>query len=231
MQKSLAQELNGFYSNQFYNIHNHVSHYETTGPEIWRQTDNNINVFVATSGTGGTIGGCSLYLKQQNPNIRCYLVDIPGQSFDLEKLENNSFYTLRDIPPEKKIDTGSSLMEGIGSSSLYYPLSQSQLDGKLYVSDIAGVKMCNQLLKNDALFLGGSSGMNCVAAYLIAKKFGPGQTIVTILPDGGSRYTSKIFNKNWLKEKNLYDEEDNDIHFIDSLIENGSVKIFDEIES
>jgi len=99
-------------------------------------------------------------------------------------------------------------MEGIGSSKLYYPLSQANVDDTVFVNDLCGIKMCQYLSENEQLDLGGSSGINCVGAYILAKKLGPGHTIVTFLCDGGEKYRSKIYNKEWLMSKGLYSDLD-----------------------
>jgi cysteine synthase A len=221
--KRKAVELNGYYTNQFYNEYNHVAHYETTGPEIWTQTNGKVNALITSAGTGGTIAGCSTYLKEQNPDIKCYLIDVQGQSVILDRDEKNDL-KLRLKKPEEKIDNGSTVMEGIGSSKLYYPLTFANLDDLVFINDIAGVKMCEYLLENDNLNIGGSSGINCVGAYLTAKRLGPGNTIVTFLCDSGDRYKSKIFNKDWLIEKNLYTDVDC-LKFLEQLIERGELKI------
>jgi cysteine synthase A len=188
----IAEEMeNAIWANQFDNLANRRAHYETTGPEIWAQTDGKIDAWVAATGTGGTYAGVSLFLKEKNSNIRCVLADPMGSAL------YNYFNT-----GELKVE-GSSITEGIGTSRITANLEGAPVDQAVRVEDPEAVRVVYQLLKQEGLFMGGSVGINVGAAVAVAKQLGPGHTIVTVLCDGGARYQSRLFNSAWLASKGL----------------------------
>ncbi len=185
------EQENAFWANQFENLANSEAHYQTTGPEIWEQTNGELDGIIMSSGTGGTIGGVTAYLKEQNPRIATYLIDPPGSAL-------YSYVTTGEFKGE-----GSSITEGIGIMRGTANFYRAKLDGALRGTDQEVVEMCHYLLKHDGLFVGSSAGLNVVGAVRLARQLGRGKTIVTILCDGGGRYQSRLFNRNWLAEKNL----------------------------
>jgi cysteine synthase A len=192
----LAQEReNAIWANQFDNLANRLAHYETTGPELWAQTDGNIDAWVAATGTGGTYAGVALYLKEKNPNIKTVLADPLGSGL-------YSYAKAGEIKIE-----GSSITEGIGNSRVTANLADVPIDDAIQVDDVECVRVIYQLLRRDGLFMGGSVGINVGAAVALAKQMGPGHTIVTVLCDSGTRYQSKLYNPDWLAEKGLLPAE------------------------
>ena len=188
----VAAELeNAVWANQFDNLANRLSHYETTAPEIWAQTGGKVDAWTCSTGTGGTYAGVSMYLKSKNPNIQCVLADPMGSGL-------YSYFKTGQITLE-----GNSITEGIGNSRITANMEGVPVDDALQIHDRDAVRVVFQLLEKDGLFMGGSVGINVAAAVDIAKKMGPGHTIVTILCDGGSRYQSKLFNREWLSNKGL----------------------------
>jgi cysteine synthase A len=188
----LAAEMeNAIWANQFDNLANRHAHYETTGPEIWDQTNGKVDGWVTSTGTGGTYAGVAMFLKEKNPNIRCVVADPRGSGL-------YSYVKTGEIKLE-----GSSITEGIGNSRVTANMEGAPADDAFQVDDVEAVRVVYQLLEKDGLFLGGSSGINVGAAVALAKQLGPGHTIVTILCDGGSRYQSKLFNREWLSTKGL----------------------------
>ena len=188
----VAAELeNAVWANQFDNLANRLSHYETTGPEIWAQTGGKVDAWTCSTGTGGTYAGVSMYLKSKNPNIQCVLADPMGSGL-------YSYFKTGNITLE-----GNSITEGIGNSRVTANMENVPVDDALQIHDRDAVRLVFQLLEKDGLFMGGSVGINVAAAVEIAKKMGPGHTIVTVLCDGGSRYQSKLFNREWLSSKGL----------------------------
>lgn len=186
-----AEMENAIWANQFENLANRIAHYETTGPEIWAQTDGKVDVWVASTGTGGTYAGVSMFLKEKNPAIKCILADPMGSGL-------YSYVKTGEIHSE-----GSSITEGIGNSRVTGNMEGAPVDDAIRVDDREAVRVVYQLLEKDGLFMGGSVGINVGAAIAIAKQMGPGHAIVTILCDGGSRYQSKLFNRDWLANKGL----------------------------
>ena len=188
----IAEETeNAIWANQFDNLANRRAHYETTGPEIWQQTDGQITVWVAATGTGGTYAGASLFFKEVNPEIKCIVADPMGSGL-------YSYVKTGEIHPE-----GRSVTEGIGNSRITANMQGAPTDDAIQIDDPTCVKMLYRLLYEEGLFMGGSVGINVGAAYALAKAMGPGQTIVTILCDGGARYQSRLYNEEWLAEKGL----------------------------
>jgi len=188
----LAEETeNAIWANQFDNVANRRAHYETTGPEIWRQTEGQVTVWVASTGTGGTYAGASMFFKEVNPEIQCIVADPMGSGL-------YSYVKTGEIHTE-----GGSITEGIGNSRITANMQGAPADDAIQIDDPTCVKMIYQLLHKEGLFMGGSVGINVAAAYQLAQKMGPGQTIVTVLCDSGTRYQSRLYNKQWLAEKGL----------------------------
>jgi cysteine synthase A len=189
----LASEMeNAIWANQFDNLANRIAHYETTGPEIWEQTDGKVDAWVAATGTGGTFAGVSLFLKEKNPNIKTVLADPMGSGL-------YSYVKTGEIQTE-----GSSITEGIGNSRVTANMQDVPIDDAIQIDDVEAVRVVYQLLEKDGLFMGGSVGINVGAAVALAKQMGPGHRIVTVLCDSGTRYQSKLFNREWLTEKGLF---------------------------
>ena len=185
-------EPNGvIWANQFDNIANRKGHYETTGPEIFEQTDGKVDGFICAVGTGGTLAGTGLYLKERNPEFVIGLADPLGAAL-------HSFYTTGELS-----SCGDSIMEGIGQGRITANLEGANVDYSFQIPDEEALPICFDLLKEEGLCLGGSSGINVAGAIRLAEKIGPGNTIVTILCDSGVRYQSKLFNPLFLKEKGL----------------------------
>ena len=193
----LAEELNesdpngAVWANQFDNVANRQAHIETTGPEIWEQTDGQLDGFICSVGTGGTLAGTGMYLKERNPDIRIGLADPLGAAL-------YSFYTTGEFS-----SWGDSITEGIGQGRITANLENFKVDHAFQVPDEEALPICFSLLQDEGLCLGSSSGINVAGAIRLAKELGPGKTIVTILCDGGTRYQSKLFNPSFLRSKNL----------------------------
>ncbi|KAA0575333.1 cysteine synthase A [Azospirillum sp. CT11-132] len=193
----LAEELaktepNGVvWANQFDNTANREGHRTTTGPEIWEQTGGKVDAFTCAVGSGGTLAGIAMALKERNPNIRITLADPMGAALF-------SYYTKGELKSE-----GSSITEGIGQGRITANLEQAPIDDALQIPDEEALPIIFDLIKTQGLVLGGSSGINIAAAMRVARDLGPGHTVVTILCDGGQRYQSKLFNPDFLREKNL----------------------------
>ncbi|ABG53699.1 Pyridoxal-5'-phosphate-dependent enzyme, beta subunit [Trichodesmium erythraeum IMS101] len=196
MSGKLASTIeNAIWANQFDNLANRIAHYETTGPEIWEQTDGKVDAWVAATGTGGTFAGVSLFLKEKNPQIKTVLADPMGSGL-------YSYVKTGEISSE-----GNSITEGIGNSRITKNMENVMIDDAIRVDDKEAVRVVYQLLRKDGLFMGGSVGINVGAAVALAKQMGPGHTIVTVLCDSGTRYQSKLFNREWLATKNLLPDE------------------------
>ncbi len=189
----LADELpNAVWSNQFDNTANRRAHVESTGPEIWEQTAGRIDAFVASSGTGGTLAGTAEFLKSKRASIRTVLADPPGSAL-YEFIRNG----------EVKATGKSSITEGIGIGRVTDNFRDAPVDAAVHVEDPETVATVYRLLHEEGLFLGSTSGINVAAAVRVARELGPGHTIVTILCDGGAKYGSRLYNRQWLTEKGL----------------------------
>jgi cysteine synthase len=185
-------EPNGaIWANQFDNVANRQAHIATTAPEIWQQTDGKIDGFVCAVGSGGTLAGVSIGLKQFDPNIRIALADPMGSAL-------YNYYKHGALKSE-----GSSITEGIGQGRVTANLDGAIVDDAYQIPDHEAVAVVYDLLEHEGLCLGGSSGINIAGAIRLAKDLGPGHTIVTILCDYGSRYQSKLFNPDFMRSKNL----------------------------
>lgn len=187
----LAKETGAFWANQFDNIANARAHIESTGPEIWEQTNGKIDGFICAIGSGGTLGGISQYLKSKNPNIAIGLADPMGAAL-------YEYYKNGELKSE-----GTSITEGIGQGRVTKNIENFKPDYAFQVSDEEWLPVIFDLVKNEGLVMGGSTGVNIVGAMKLARELGPGHKIVTILCDYGHRYASKIFNKEFLIEKGL----------------------------
>jgi cysteine synthase A len=179
------------WANQFDNVANRQGHIETTGPEIWRQTDGKVDGFTCAVGTGGTLAGVAMALKARNKNVRIALADPLGAAL-------YSYYTTGELKSQ-----GSSITEGIGQGRITKNLQDAPIDLAYQIPDAEAVPIIFDLLEHEGLCLGGSSGINVAGAVRLAKDLGPGHTVVTILADYGTRYQSKLFNPQFLREKNL----------------------------
>ena len=193
----LAEELNAtlpngaIWANQFDNVANRMGHYRTTGPEIWRQTEGRIDAFTCAVGTGGTLAGVGLYLKEQDPEVRIALADPMGAAL-------YHWYTHGELKAE-----GSSISEGIGQGRITANLEGAPVDAAYQITDEEALPYVFDLVLDEGLVLGGSSAINIASAVRLARDLGPGHVIVTILCDYGTRYQSKLFNPSFLREKGL----------------------------
>ncbi|HTV98592.1 MAG TPA: cysteine synthase A [Steroidobacteraceae bacterium] len=187
----LAAELpNAVWANQFDNTANRQAHFESTGPEIWRDTGGKIDVFCAATGTGGTLAGTAAFLKSQSAAVRIVLVDPPGSAL---------YHFVKD--GELRSDGGSSITEGIGTGRVTANLEGAPIDDALRIPDEETVRFVYRLLREEGLLLGSTAGINVAAAVRIARSIGPGHTIVTVLCDGGAKYQSRLFNRAWIAER------------------------------
>ncbi len=195
--KKIAEDLNErskngvYWANQFDNIINTEAHIKTTAEEIWSQTAGSVDGFTCAVGTGGTLAGVSIGLKNKNKNIKIALSDPMGSSL------------FSHIKNKKLESSGSSITEGIGTARITKNFEKALVDDAFQTDDIEALNIVYDLIEKQKIILGGSSGINIAGAIKLAKKMGPGKTIVTILCDHGKRYASKIFNKEFLKSKNL----------------------------
>jgi cysteine synthase A len=185
-------EPNGaIWANQFDNVANREAHIRTTTEEIWSQTGGAIDGFICAAGTGGTLGGVSMGLKAKDPGVVIGLADPPGAAL-------YSYYTFGELKAE-----GSSITEGIGQGRITANLEGVVVDRAYQIGDAEAVACVFQLLEEEGLCLGGSSGVNVAGAMRLARDLGPGHTIVTVLADYGTRYQSRLFNPAFLRSKNL----------------------------
>ena len=195
--KKIAEDLNKnssngvYWANQFDNVVNAEAHIQTTAEEIWSQTAGTIDGFTCAVGTGGTLAGVSIGLKNKNKNIKIALSDPLG----------SSLYS--HIKHNKLESSGNSITEGIGTGRITKNFDKALVDDAFQTDDVEALNLVYDLIEKQKIILGGSSGINIAGAMKLAKKLGPGKTIVTILCDHGKRYASKIFNKEFLKSKNL----------------------------
>jgi len=188
----LAAELpNAIWANQFDNIVNRQAHYETTGPEIWRDSGGRVDAFVCATGTGGTLAGVARYLKECNPRLRIVLADPQGSAL-------YSWVKTGELKAE-----GSSITEGIGTTRVTANLEGAPIDDAVQIDDQTCVAMVYRLLREEGLFVGSSSGINVAAALQVARQLGSGHTVVTLLCDRGGLYFKRLFNPDWLREKGL----------------------------
>jgi cysteine synthase A len=193
MAERLARtEPNGaIWANQFDNVANRQAHVETTGPEIWEQTGGKIDGFICAVGTGGTLAGVAIALRERNPGVVIGIADPPGAALF-------SYYTTGELKAE-----GGSITEGIGQGRITANLEGLSVDAAFQIPDEESVPACFDLLEHEGLCMGPSSGVNVAGAIRLAHQLGPGHTIVTILADYGNRYQSKLFNADFLRSKGL----------------------------
>ena len=195
--KKIAEDLNKtnpngvYWANQFDNVINTEAHIKTTAKEIWSQTEGTIDGFTCAVGTGGTLAGVSIGLKEKNNNIKIALSDPMGSAL-YSHIKNN-----------KLESSGSSITEGIGTGRITKNFDKAIVDDAFQTDDTEALNLVYDLIEKQKIVLGGSSGINIAGAIKLAKQMGPGKTIVTILCDHGKRYASKIFNKEFLRSKNL----------------------------
>ena len=179
------------WANQFDNVANRQGHYETTGPEIWRQTDGKVDGFICAVGSGGTLAGIAQYLREQKPGIKIGIADPPGAAL-------YEYYKNGELKSE-----GGSITEGIGQGRITANLEGLAVDMPYQIPDSESLQVAFDLLSEEGLARGSSSGVNVAGAIRMAKDLGPGHTIVTILCDGAAKYQSKMFNRAFLEEKGL----------------------------
>jgi cysteine synthase A len=195
--RRLAEELaesspeGAVWANQFDNVANREGHRKTTGPEIWQQTDGKVDAFICAVGTGGTLAGVGMALKERNPDVVIGLADPMGAAL-------YEYYKHGELKSE-----GTSISEGIGQGRITANLEDAPVDEAFQIPDEEWLPVAFELLEKEGLCLGGSSGVNVAGALRLAKVLGPGKTIVTILCDSGTRYQSKMFNPDFLKQKGL----------------------------
>lgn len=193
----LAEELNAnepegaIWANQFDNVANRQAHFEGTGPEIWTDLDGKVDGFVSAVGTGGTLAGVSMALKAKNPDVQIALADPMGAAL-------YHYYTHGTLKSE-----GDSITEGIGQGRITANLEDAVIDRAYQIPDEEALPYIFDLLAHEGLCMGGSTGINVAGAVRLAKDLGPGHTIVTILADYGTRYQSKLFNPEFLRQKGL----------------------------
>lgn len=189
--KELKNKQGVFWANQFDNTSNLMAHYNSTGPEIWRDTQQTVDAFICSVGTGGTLAGVAKFLREKKKDIIIGLADPFGSALF-------NYYKTGQLKSE-----GNSITEGIGQGRITRNLEDLLVDFQFRISDENALKVVFDILKNEGIILGGSSGINIAGAIKLGQKIGPGKTIVTILCDYGTRYESKIFNKDFLKKNNL----------------------------
>ena len=189
--KRIAKEEKAIWTNQFDNLANREAHIKTTSQEIWSQTNGTIDAFICSVGTGGTLAGNFIGLKEKNKNIKVFCADPYG----------SGMYSW--IRKGKSKATLTSITEGIGQSTITKNLEGIKFDGAFKVHDRTALKIVYELIKSEGLLVGPTSGINVGGAIKLAKHLGPNKTIVTILCDGAERYKSKIFNEKFLQEKNF----------------------------
>jgi len=185
-------EPNGVvWAQQFDNIANRQGHYETTGPEIWHQTDGEVDAFVAAVGTGGTLAGVAAALRERNPAVKIGLADPPGAAL-------HSYFTTGELKAE-----GSSITEGIGQARITRNLEGLTVDMSWRIPDAEAIQTVFDLVEEEGLVLGGSTGVNVAGALRMARELGPDHVVVTILCDSGTRYATRLFNPDYLRAKGL----------------------------
>jgi len=187
-----ATEPNGaIWANQFDNTANRDGHYRTTGPEIWEQTEGKVDGFTCSVGSGGTLGGVARALKERNPEIKIALADPMGSAL-------YNWFVKGELKAE-----GNSITEGIANGRVTANLEGAPIDDAFQIPDEEALPIVFDLVVQEGLLLGGSSGINIAGALHLARELGPGHTIVTLLCDSGARYASKLFNPAFLRSKNL----------------------------
>ncbi|OAQ28021.1 PALP-domain-containing protein [Linnemannia elongata AG-77] len=194
----------GFFADQFENLANFDAHFTTTGPEIYRQTQGNVDAIVMGAGTGGTLAGVTKYLKALLPDLRAYLVDPQGSGL-FNKVKYNIMYSPTEKEGKRKRHQVDTVVEGVGINRLTrnFAMSEGYIDDAIRVTDQEAVDMARYLVNQEGLFIGSSSAVNCVGAVRIARELGPGHTIVTLLCDSGQRHLTKFWNDEYLTKQGL----------------------------
>lgn len=188
-----AEQTDGaVWANQFDNIANRLAHYEGTGPELWAQTEGRLDAFTCATGTGGTLAGISRYLKERDPQLQIVLADPMGSALHS--------WVETGTPSMSK---GPSITEGIGNSRVTDNLADTQIDWAVQVTDQDMVTMVYRTMAEEGWYFGSSTGVNLCAAAAVARRLGPGHRVATVLCDGGSRYQSSLFNAQFLAERGL----------------------------
>lgn len=190
-QLNASQPAGAIWANQFDNVANRQAHYETTGPEIWEQTDGHVDGFICAVGSGGTLAGVAQALRARNPEVKIGLADPGGAAL-------YGYYAHGELKAE-----GTSISEGIGQGRITANLEGLDIDHPYRIDDAEMMRAIFDLVTHEGLVMGGSTGINVAGAIRMAKELGPGHTIVTILCDQGARYQSKIFNPEFLRERGL----------------------------
>ena len=190
-ERALSEPNGAVWANQFDNVANREAHYHTTGPEIWAQTEGRIDGFICAVGSGGTLAGVAMALRERKPDIAIGLADPHGASLF-------SWYTQGELKAE-----GSSITEGIGQARITANIEGLAIDHPFQVSDAEALEVVYDLVQHEGLCLGGSSGINVAGAVRMAQALGPGKVIVTVLCDLGQRYQAKMFNPEFLRERGL----------------------------
>jgi len=209
--ESIAAEMdNAIYTNQFENMANFRAHFTGTGAEIWKQTNGTIDAFVCACGTGGTLAGVSAFLKEASGGrVKSYLIDPYGSGLFQ--------YVTKQLEPLQAIPGQGSKMEGVGIMRLTNNFKAATLEGATQGSDLEAINMVYYLMKHEGICMGLTGALNLCGAVKVARKLGAGNTVVTVMCDAGERYTSKIFNKEWLTQQNLTpeDRERGDLSFVE----------------
>lgn len=193
-QSHAAETPNSVWTDQFDNVDNRKAHYETTGPEIWEQTNGKVDCVIFGTGTGGTLSGTGTFLKERNPNVKVYCADPEGSVL-------YSYFSKGLI--ERTGD--GSITQGIGQGRITGNMEGAPVDKAFHITDREAVEWTFRLLHEEGFFVGASSGLNVAAAIQAAKHLGPGHTIVTCLCDSGQRYFAELFSRSWLEKKGLLD--------------------------
>jgi cysteine synthase len=186
-----TEPAGAIWANQFDNVANRRAHYEATGPEIWEQTAGKIDGFVSAVGTGGTLAGVGMFLKERNRDVVIALADPMGAAL-------YNWYKHGELKSE-----GSSITEGIGQGRVTRNLEGAPVDEAFQIPDSEAIPIVFDLLEHEGLLMGTSTGVNLAGAIRLARRMGPGHTIVTVLCDGGQRYASRLFNAEFLRSRNL----------------------------
>ncbi|KAI8899085.1 tryptophan synthase beta subunit-like PLP-dependent enzyme [Globomyces pollinis-pini] len=202
---NLSSKERGFFCNQFENLANFDAHFTTTGPEIFQQTGGEIDAIVMGAGTGGTLAGITHYLKPKIPHLKVVLADPEGSGL-YNKVKFNVMYAKQEAEGTRKRHQVDTIVEGVGINRLtanFKKLLGGWIDDAIRVTDIEAVEMSRYLVREDGIFVGSSSAVNCVAAVRLAKQLGPGHTIVTILCDHGSRHFTKFWSDTYIANSGL----------------------------